>query len=303
MHDVIIVGGSYAGMSAALQLARARRSVLVIDAGERRNRFADESHGFLAQDGAPPSQIAEEARRQLLAYPTVEWVTGRAVSASGEADAFKVGTDDGGRHQGRRLVLASGVSDVLPEIPGLADQWGAGAFGCPYCHAYELGGEPVAVIATGPASLHHATMVSQWGPTTLFTNGAVPLAAEEAADLARREIIIDPTPIMQVRGPRGTPAMKLEDGRTLIFAGLFVTTSVRLTSDLPRQLACALNDTPIGSLIKVDSMQATSRLGVFACGDAASPMASLALAVGSGAMAGAAAHRSLVFPESLKQAA
>lgn len=303
MHDVIVVGGSYAGISAALQLARARKSVLVIDAGERRNRFADESHGFLAQDGAPPSRIAEEAKTQLLAYPTVRWAAARAVDAAGQADAFTVTTDDGARHAGRRIVLALGVEDVLPAIPGLAEQWGAGAFGCPYCHGYELGGDPVAVIATGPASIHHATIVSEWGPTTLFTNGALVPGDAEAADLARRGMAIDATPIAKVKGARGTPALGLADGRTLIFAGLFVTASVRIVSDLPQRLGCAMNDTPIGRLVKVDGMQATSVPGVFACGDAANPMASIALAVGTGAMAGAAVHRSMIFPEALGRAA
>jgi thioredoxin reductase len=303
MHDAIVVGGSYAGLSAALQLARARKSVLVIDAGLRRNRFADESHGFLAQDGVPPGRIAEDARAQLLAYPSVQWVAGRALDASGAIDAFIVTTEDGARHQGRRLLLATGVEDVLPDIPGLAVQWGAGAMACPYCHGYELGGRPSAVLATGVGSVHHAIMVSEWGPTTLFANGALTLQPEQRVDLERRGIAFDETGIERIEGARGEPVLVLRDGRSLPCAGLFVMTSVRLGSGLAERLGCALTDTPIGRLVKVDGQQATSIPGVFACGDAASPMASIALAVGSGAMAGAALHRSIVFPESLRKAA
>jgi thioredoxin reductase len=303
MHDAIVVDGSYAGLSAALQLARARKSVLVIDAGQRRNRFADESHGFLAQDGVPPGRIADDARKQLLAYPTVKWVAGRAVGASGSINVFIMTTEDGARHEGRRLLLATGVEDVLPEIPGLAEQWGAGAMACPYCHGYELEGRPSAVIATGEGSIHHATMVSEWGPTTLFTNGALSLQPEQRADLERRGIAVDDTVINLIEGVRGEPVLELRDGRSLPYAGLFVMTSVRMNSDLAERLGCAMADTPIGRLIKVDGQQATSIPGVFGCGDAASPMASIALAVGSGAMAGAALHRSMVFPESLRKAA
>jgi thioredoxin reductase len=303
MHDVIVVGGSYAGLSASLQLARARKRVLVIDAGLRRNRFAAESHGFLAQDGRPPAAIAEAARAQLLAYPTVTWVEGRAVEATGAIDAFAVSTADGARHAGRRIVLSGGVRDELPGIPGLEGQWGAGAMTCPYCHGYELDRGDLAVIATGPMALHHAVMVSEWGPVTFHPNGAFPIDEAARRDLEHRGIAVEPAPIAAVEGPRGRPELVLADGRRRAYAGVFVATRAVLSSDLPAQLGCALADTPVGALIAVDAQQATSVPGVFACGDAASPMASIALAVGSGAMAGSAAHRSLIFAEPARAAA
>lgn len=297
MHDVLVVGGSYAGLSAALQLARARKRVLVVDAGVRRNRFTAESHGFLGQDGRSPGAIAEEARAQLLAYPTVTWVDGTAEDAGGKLGSFSVAASDGERHEARRLILAGGVTDVLPDIPGLDAQWGAGAMACPYCHGYELDRGQLAVIATGPLSIHHAMVVSEWGPTTLFL-GAVPDPDDrQRRDLEHRGIAIERTPIGSVDGPRGRPELILADGRRLPYAGLFVATAVRLATDIPVRLGCELSETPLGRLIKVDAMQATSVPGVFACGDATNPMASIALAVGSGAVAGAAAHRSLIFGE------
>lgn len=123
-HDVIVVGGSYSGMAAALQLVRARRSVLVIDAGQRRNRFAGHSHGFLGQDGVPPDEIAANARRQLEAYPTLTWLEGRVETITGQADEFTVTTADGQSQLGRRILLATGVADQLPEVDGLAQRWG-----------------------------------------------------------------------------------------------------------------------------------------------------------------------------------
>lgn len=121
--DVIIVGGSYAGISAGMQLARARRRVLVMDTGLRRNRFARASHGFLGQDGRDPAAIVDDARAQLLAYPSVEWLSEAAVAAKKEADGFVVKAANGERFTARRLILASGVADELPEIPGLAERW------------------------------------------------------------------------------------------------------------------------------------------------------------------------------------
>jgi thioredoxin reductase len=121
-HDVIVIGGSYAGMAGALQLLRARRSVLVIDAGLRRNRFASHSHGFLGQDGVDPADVAQSARRQLEASPTLKWIEGTAEAVSGEKVQFTVTTVDGARHSGRRLLFATGVSDTLPAIEGLAER-------------------------------------------------------------------------------------------------------------------------------------------------------------------------------------
>ena len=296
MHDAIIVGGSYSGLSAGLQLARARKRILVIDAGRRRNRFAGHSHGFLGQDGRPPELIAADAKAQLLAYPTVDWIEGEAVEADGASDDFRITLADGRSGRARRLVLATGVEDVLPAIPGLEAQWGAGAMTCPYCHGYELDRQDMAVIATGPMVVHHALIVSEWGPVTFFPNDALTLTDDDRAMLTGRGIAVEPTAIAGVEGARGEPALRMADGRSLRFAGLFVATTVRFSSPVAERLGCATVDTPVGSLLKVDAVQETSVRGVFACGDAASPMASIALSVGSGAMAGAATHRSLIFP-------
>jgi hypothetical protein len=171
VFDVIIVGGSYAGMAAALQLARGRRDVLVIDAGVRRNRFADTSHGVLGQDGKEPSDIVSTAKAQLTTYPNVSWVDGTVVSVGQSGDGFVVRTKEERSMTAKQLVLATGVRDELPEIPGLAERWGKFVFHCPYCHGYELDQGPLGVLATSEASMHQALLIPEWGPTTFFTNG------------------------------------------------------------------------------------------------------------------------------------
>lgn len=166
--DAIIVGGSYAGLSAATQLARARRRVLVIDGGQRRNRYASHSHGFLTQDGSGTAAIAAEGKAQLLAYATVTWLDGTAVQAVAgrDGDGFDVTLADGKVVHGRRLVLASGVVDELPPVDGLSERWGGSVFHCPYCHGYELEQGAIGVLATGPLSMHHALMLPDWGTVT-----------------------------------------------------------------------------------------------------------------------------------------
>ena len=291
-HDVIVVGGSYAGMAAALQIARARRKVLVIDAGQRRNRFAAHAQGFLGFDGVPPDQIAATARAQLLRYDSVTWVEGEAVAVTGGPDAFEVTLAGGSRHQGRRLVLATGVRDRLPDIPGLAERWGKSVFHCPYCHGYEIGTGRIGVIAAGPEHLHHMRMLTDWGTVTVLVNGAVPEDAPEVAALTAAGIAVEHAP---VRSIEGTADVLLADGRTLSFDGLFVAPTVDPETPLTRDLGLALTEGPTGPSIAVDEMQQTSAAGVFACGDAATPMHSVSIAVGKGAFAGIAAHRSLIF--------
>jgi len=295
MFDAIVVGGSFAGISAALQLARARRRVAVIDAGRRRNRFAATSHSFLGQDGRAPGDIIADARQQLLAYPTVEWRDGEAGSAAGEAGGFSVETAGGSALEARRLILATGVSDELPEIPGLAERWGRSVFHCPYCHGYELGGGEVGVLAVSPLSMHHALMLPDWGRTTFFLNGAFEPDEQQLAALERRGVSVEREPIERIGGEHAD--VELRDGRVVRLAGLFTVTRTKPSSPLAEQLGCALEDGPIGPFVRTDGFKETSVPGVFASGDAARAMGSVAFAVADGAMSGASVHQSLIFRE------
>jgi thioredoxin reductase len=290
MFDAIVVGGSYAGLSAATQLARARRKLLVIDGGKRRNRFADVSHGFLSRDGASPGAIVAEARSQLLAYPTVEWHDVEAVSAEIIDGGFAVTDAKGDRAEARRLVLAVGVNDTLPPVPGLTERWGRSVFHCPYCHGYEVEGQ-IGVLAVRPDSVHHAFMLPDWGPTTYFLNGKT-LDADARDKLVARGVTFEPEPIRAITGHAD---IELEGGRIVRLGGLFTATGTQPSSRLAEQLGCALDDSPAGKFIRTDAMKATTIPGVFACGDAARAFGNVAFAVGDGAQAGAATHQSLMF--------
>lgn len=289
MYDVIVIGGSFAGLSAALQLARARRRVLVIDGGRRRNRFASHAHGFLTQDGRPPGEIAAIGRQQLLRYPSVAWVEGDVLQAQRRGDggfSFATGTEV---YTSTSAVLALGVSDTVPGLPGLEERWGRSVFICPYCDGYELGDGPIGVIGMSPMSVHHALMLPDWGKTTFFLNGLVEPTAEELAHLARRGVKLEKTPITQIAGDHAD--VHLADGRVVAMKGLFTATKTSPTSDIAQQLGCEMEEGPAGPFIKTDAMKATSVPGVFACGDAARAFGNVTLAIGDGNIAGSAAHQ------------
>lgn len=296
-YDVIIIGGSYAGISAGLQLARARRKILVINEGLRRNRFASHAHGFITQDGVDPSIIAADARSQLMEYGTVGWVSGRAesVQRKGETTSGPALFDvmvGANRYQSRRFILAFGVRDVLPDIEGLKERWGKSVFHCPYCHGYELNQGKIGVIAGSTLSMHHALMLPDWGPTTLLLNQAFTPDADQLAALAARGVVLERR---IVEGIAGHADVRLSDGSCLSFEGLFALAPFEIMSQIPHQLGLDMEESPLGSIIRTDAMKETSVPGIFACGDAARPMASIALAVADGNLAGVNAHRSLMF--------
>lgn len=297
-YDVIVVGGSFAGLSAAMQLARARRRLLLVDAGKPRNRFAATSHGFLGQDGVPPADIMREGLTQLARYPTVDFAHAEALTAEAYTDAgadgFTLSLSDSAPVSARKLVLATGVTDELP-LPSMVARWGVSVLHCPYCHGYEVRDRPLAAIATVPAAVHQALMLPDWGPTTFFTQGRFEPSPEEAAQLAARGVAVERTPVVEVLG-EGTAisALRLADGREVPAEAVFTAPRTRMTSPLAEQLGCAFDDGMTGQYIRVDAMQQTSVPGVFAAGDAATQMFNATMASAAGVMAGVAAHRALV---------
>lgn len=291
--DAIIVGGSYAGLSAATQLARARRRVLVVDGGQRRNRYASHSHGFLTRDGSGTAAIAAEGKAQLLVYASVSWLDGTAVAAAPTgSDGYDVTLADGKVVRGRRLLLATGVVDELPPVAGLAERWGRSVFHCPYCHGYELEQGAIGVLATGPLSMHHALMLPDWGTVTFFLNGAFEPDGAQLDQLAARGVTVERAPVARIDGEAD---VVMQDGSRHAMAGLFVATRTRLASPLAAQLGCALEEGAMGPFVRTDEQKASSVPGVFCCGDAGRMAGSVAFAVADGAMAGVAAHRSLMF--------
>lgn len=294
-HDAIIIGGSFAGLSAAIYIARARRSVAIIDTGLPRNRFAEHSHGFFAQDGSAPGAMLATARAQVAAYPTVTFVDGEAVSASREGDGFSVRLASGEALEAARLVLAFGISDELPDIPGLKERWGNSVIHCPYCHGYEFSGERLGVLRTSPMSVHQAALISEWGPTTYYLNGAAMPEGDELAALEKRGVAIEPAPVTAVHGEgRQLSAIELGDGRMAEVKALYLGPQMRLNSDIAQQLGCALEEGPLGPFIRTDGMKMTTVANVFAAGDITRAASNITWASSDGVMAGSAVHRSLV---------
>ncbi|WP_082028719.1 NAD(P)/FAD-dependent oxidoreductase [Xanthomonas sacchari] len=264
-HDIIVIGGSYAGMAAALQLLRARRSVLVIDAGQRRNRTAHHAHGFLGQDGVPPGTIAATARQQLSAYPTLTWLDAHALTATGSLDVFRVTTSDGGTHQGRRILLATGVADQLPAVDGLAERWGTAVFHCPYCHGYELDQGRIGIVGAGPLSVHQAELLTEWGNVTLLVNGALQLDDAARALLSGRGVAIEEAPIDRIEGHAD---VVLADGRRLVFAAVTATRTHPVLSP-GRGHGLVLEETPMATKVRIEqgTMEQThTHRQIFACG-------------------------------------
>jgi thioredoxin reductase len=296
-YDLAVVGGSFAGLSAAIQAARARRNVLVIDAGQPRNRFAAHSHGFFGQDGRTPSAILDDARRQLLAYPTARFVQARANSAVANSSSdFEITTDGGETFGAARLVLATGVRDILPEVPGLAGQWGKTVLHCPYCHGYEVSGGPLGVLATGPMSMHQAQLITDWGDVTLFGNGQIEPDTEQMLAMEAKGVSFEPAIVSELREDgSGGLIVQLDSGRQAGVRAMFTAPRNTMASSLAEQLGCGLIDGFLGSVITVDDRQQTTVPGVYAAGDAARAMHNIAFAVSGGTFAGVCAHQSLVF--------
>jgi thioredoxin reductase len=270
----------------------------VIDAGQRRNRFAHAAHGFLGQDGRAPGDIARDARAEVAAYPTIAFLDGTAVAATADSDGFAVTLENGITHTSARLILATGVEDVLPDLPGLREHWGQGVYHCPYCHGYEVADRRLGVLALGPLATHQANLIPDWGPTTFLTNGVVTLAADQRAALEARGATIEETPVAAILPAEdGIAGVRLADGRTLALDALFTGVPFRQASPLAAHLGCAIDDTPLGPIIRVDAQGQTTVPGVYATGDASSRGGhSVAGAVGNGYLVGAMAHFSLIPP-------
>lgn len=295
MIDTAVVGGSFAGLSAALQLCRASRSVVVIDDGRPRNRTSPAAHGIPGWDGVAPAEILARFRADLSAYPTARIVEGRVVDVKGGLDTFTLGTDADQEVQARRLILAHGLRDRLPELPGLAEGWGRTVLHCPYCHGYEVKGRPLAVLASSAMAAHQAQILrADWSDdVTLLVNGAegLDIAALEAAGIKierRRPVSI---------AGEDTVQLSLADGPDAEFAALFLAPAVDLSGTPAETIGVGLADGPMGPFVRVGPMQQTDIAGVFAAGDLSSPMWNLNFAVGDGTRAGIGCHQSLLFPD------
>jgi thioredoxin reductase len=296
-YDALVVGGSFAGLSAAMQLARARKKVCVVDAGAPRNRFAAASHGFFGQDGTPPLKMIADARAKVLAYPNVTFIEGSVASAHADGSGgFNASLEGGRQLSAGRIVLAFGVQDGFPDIAGVRERWGTSVLHCPYCHGYEFSGKQLGILLESPHPPEHAMLIAEWGPATLFLNGNHMVDDEVRAKLETRGVAIESARVVALEGPgQQLSAVRLEGGRLVPLDALFLAPRTRPGSPLAEQLGCAFDDGPFGPVIRTDAMKMTTVPGVFAAGDAAMLMHNATLASADGVMAGVSLHRSLVF--------
>ena len=292
IYDVIIIGGSYAGLSAALALGRSLRQTLVIDSGEPCNRQTPRSHNFLTQDGTPPGEISSIAKSQVMAYKSVEFVEGFAIKADANKNGFLVQTESGGTFEGKRMILATGIKDSMPKIPGFSECWGISAIHCPYCHGYEYRGEKVGLMASHEKAFHLASLLlNLQNEITILQTDPSSFSKEQLKTLHQHNIKILNQKITKIEHKDGhVQQVFLDSGEQLTLSAIYAGLPFEQSSDIPKELGCDFNEQ---GFLKTDMFQKTSIPGVFACGDNCIPMRSVAQAVASGNLAGAMANMEL----------
>jgi thioredoxin reductase len=296
MNDVIIIGGSFAGLAAALQLGRARRKVIVLDTGLPRNRFAGHSHGLLGHDHKPPLDILAEARQQLARYPTIRLVSARADSVSGAIDDFSVRTDDGESLAARRVILSYGVADQMPDVPGFAESWGTSIVPCPYCDGFEVAGQHWGLVWSGPQSHQSVKLFRDWTDRlTVFADGH-DIPPDIRADLAYRNIPVVDGRIVEIAHHKGHIAtVNLDTRRNVAVDILFAQPRTKPSASLHESLGLDTVAAPGGIALKVDERRQTSMPGLYAAGDLTTPfLPSVTQASSQGAMAGIFAQQSML---------
>ncbi len=294
-YEVVVIGGGAAGLSAALVLGRSRRRTLVVDAGEPRNAPSAHMQGYLSRDGMSPADFLAAGRRELAAYG-VEVRSGEVTGAAPDGDGFALALADGTALTARRLVVATGLVDELPQIDGLAARWGRDVLHCPYCHGWEVRDRAFGVVAHPVMPAHQALMVSQWSSdVTLFLNRAE-LSGQDARLLAAAGVrtVAGAVAGVTVEDDRLT-GVRLADGRTAACEVLFAAGTRLLPRDtVPRLLGAELYETPFGSFVKADETGRTSVPGVWAAGNVTGPNEQVVNAAATGYRAGVAINAELL---------
>lgn len=294
--DVVIIGGSYAGLSAALSLGRALRKIIVIDSGNPCNEQTPHSHNFLTRDGETPAQLSKKAREEVLKYPSVTFRKDRVVAVTGNNGNFKVQTEEKAMFSASKIIFATGVIDIIPEIAGFAECWGITILHCPYCHGFENKNLPTGVFANGQAGYDQAKFISNWTKDlVLYTDGKSTLTEEQAAGLKRRNIPVVEKKIEGFEHSSGKiSAIVYKDGSKQALKVLYASPEVKQHSEIPRELGCEFSD---HGRIEVDLFQKTTVDGIYAAGDNSSMGRAVAVAVSAGSVAGALLNKELIEEE------
>lgn len=294
--DVIIIGGSYAGLSSAMALGRSLRSVLIIDSGLPCNRQTPHSHNFLTQDGKTPKEISTLAKGQVEKYETVRFHKGLATSGIKSGNGFEITTDTQDKFTSKKLIFATGLKDLMPDIKGFAACWGISIIHCPYCHGFEYRNQNTGIIANGEKAFHLASLVNNLTKkVTILTNGKADFNLEQIEKLNRHDIKIIETDISEIEHENGQLRHVIfDDGSKLNFNAVYAAIPFAQHSDIPLSLGCEITEQ---GYIKVDSLQKTTVEAIFACGDNSGMMRSIANAVYSGNLTGAMVNALLTAAE------
>ncbi|HEX6340289.1 NAD(P)/FAD-dependent oxidoreductase [Umezawaea sp.] len=298
--DAVVIGGGAAGLNGALMLARSRRSVVVVDSGTPRNAPADGVHGLLGLDGVPPADLLRTGREEVRRYGGLV-VTGEvasAVPAAGDEVRFTVTLADGRVLSARRLLVATGLRDVLPDVRGLAEHWGRGVVHCPYCHGWEVRDEPIGVLATGQASVHHALLFRQLSDDLVYFTRGTDLDDDTRARFAARGIRVVDTDVAEVVAADGggVAGVRLTDGTFVPRRALAVATSMWARTEGLEGLGLPLEDLPggMGRRFVAGAAGTTDVPGVCVAGNATDPSAQVGASAAAGALAGARLNADLV---------
>ncbi len=290
--DVIIIGGSYAGLSAAMTLGRSLRHVLIIDSGYPCNRQTPHSHNFITLDGERPSEIADKAKSQVMAYPTVRFYTGTAVQGKKVDTDYEISTHIGDTFKAKKLIFATGIKDIMPDIEGFQACWGISVIHCPYCHGYEYRDKKTAIMANGERAFHLASLVHNLtDDVTILTQGKADFNTDQVDKLKKHDIPVIETEIVKIAHNNGfVEHVVFCDGNNRQFDAVYAAVPFVQHSDIPLSLGCEHTEQ---GRIKIDMFQKTSIDGVFACGDNSSMMRSVSSAVATGNITGAMVNHQL----------
>jgi len=292
-YDAVIIGGSYAGLSAALSMARALKNVLIIDGQNPCNRQTPHSHNFITQDGVAPGEITKLALAQVLAYPTAQLVIDHALAVMGVNDNFRIATATGAVYNAKKLLFATGIKDMMPAIPGFSECWGISIIHCPYCHGYEYHGKNTGILMTGDAAAEHAEFINNWtDKLTIFTDGDASISIGKQESLAAKGIDIVEKKIHRFQHNAGQlSAIEFMDGEQLPLEAMYAKPAFTQHCTIPEIMGCSLT---AAGYLKVNEFNKTTVSGVYAAGDNVSPMRSVSGAVAAGTLAGAMMSRELI---------
>lgn len=294
--EVIVVGGSYSGLSAAMALGRAMRQVLIIDSDKPCNRQTPHSHNFLTQDGKTPKEIAIIAREQVKKYETIKFYSGLATNANPTGNGFEVRIESGEIFTGRKLIFATGIRDIMPNINGYAECWGISVLHCPYCHGYEVRNEVTGILGNGEYGFEFSSLISNWTQElTLYTNGLSTLTAGQTERMKKNKIKIVEKEIEKLDHRNGyLQNVIFKDGTTAPIRALYARNPFEQHCIIPQVIGCELSDE---GYLQVDAFQKTTVPGIFACGDNTSRMRTVANAVATGTTAGMMVNREITFED------